>query len=1238
MTDVDAVAMPDEAVLDVVFLHGLDGDARLSWQYGDGDPFWPGWLGEDVDGAAVWSVGYHAWSSRWRGQAMPLQDRAINILAALKTKGIGSRPVVFVTHSMGGLLVKEALLIAASSGSEFAAVAEQVRGVVFLGTPHNGTWLSNVIKVVDRLYRGTQAVRDLKKDGAHLRHLATRYRDWAVEMPDLDHLVFFETWKTNRVQVVTAGSADPGLPRITPVGIDADHLGLCKPANRDSLVYARVTDFVTDIRRSLEIVPRGAPTGAGEPVRHSVVIENHMSGAARSVVQAGSIGGDINFERGIAEDVKSLERVTEEALQRLASHGVLLQGADSQVIRNQVEPLLAVEGSFVVTGEAGCGKSGLLNELAAGLRARGETIVALTIDSLTGPPMTVAPLGEVLQGWPGEATGTLLLDGLDAARSEPLGWLAQVVRGLAGSRWRVIASMRTFDLKHSPLWAEAFPGAPVFEDVELAAEGLAGVRYAVVGDFSPDEMRHLSEAVPEVGQLLDQADPQTTALLKNPFNLMLACELVRSGVGVDVVAAARDRLNLLHRYWETRVGSGVGRTERARVLQALVSEMVKHRRLRAGGSAIADNLLDVLSELVSRGVLTELPSRLLASGPAMLGFRHHILFDYAVAALHLTGDGESRLAEALADDPDLAVIIRPSVDMHLADVWQCDPHDRRSFAGLVARLVDDGHALAGIAAARVAVLGTREATDLRWVGSAPAETAATILGWLAGAMEAIDTEHRPDIVAAMPAWTTMTTDIVERLAAENLPVLTDQVRRVLWQLKNTVGLTPAAAESWADCAQKLMRHVLDEPDSRGWLAAAAAHFLVAAVEIDPTHVETIRETLTPQVMAAWDSRYLTIYTENIETIAQASPILARDVFTAILDFTETSNAPTSLGGPVLTMISTRSQDFNTVQYGVGRRMRLFTRSVGPVLAAAVLAKALHRRENDVPDVSGYPISVGQSHGEVSLWDWSLKHGPGFGMAEQALTGYVAALGDCDPETVDQDALIGELVTHVRHPIAWKHLLDAASRHLDNWGQAFLEPLLAGGLLVHHRTRAAAGRFIAAISPSLDQTERATLTQAIHSAPRLFPTPDDDRAARLRSELIPCVRTALPDEQPALRPQIAEPDDDIEAFWVGSTLEDLVGADTLSELTDQQRAAVETLRQAVDATSNSPDHDQVDALRGAVEAVLRSVPRGNPADSLTELTFRGIDNLARRTAIDPASELGNMIMAAVLDAVEGPAGD
>lgn len=247
MTDVFSVAVPDVPVLDVVFLHGLGGDARKTWA--SWDAFWPSWLSEDVRGVAVWSVGYAASPSGWLGRAMPIQDRAVNVLARLQNEGVGDRPLVFVTHSMGGLLAKQ-MLMHAQSVSAYASFAAAARGVVFLATPHTGADMATFLKRLKRVLRTTAAGKDLARNGAHLRDLNVRYREW-VQKTGIQNLVFFEAYKTWGVQIVDAGSADPGLAGAGPIAIDADHFAICKPASRTDVMYGQVRRFVAGIRDTL---------------------------------------------------------------------------------------------------------------------------------------------------------------------------------------------------------------------------------------------------------------------------------------------------------------------------------------------------------------------------------------------------------------------------------------------------------------------------------------------------------------------------------------------------------------------------------------------------------------------------------------------------------------------------------------------------------------------------------------------------------------------------------------------------------------------------------------------------------------------------------------------------------------------------------------------------------------------------------------------------------------------------
>jgi hypothetical protein len=92
-----------------IFVHGLGGDAFDTWRARPEDEaFWPHWLAEDIPGLAVFSVGYPAAVSNWRGTSMPLQDRAGDVLEGLLVDLEQLHaPIVFVCHSLGGLVVSQ---------------------------------------------------------------------------------------------------------------------------------------------------------------------------------------------------------------------------------------------------------------------------------------------------------------------------------------------------------------------------------------------------------------------------------------------------------------------------------------------------------------------------------------------------------------------------------------------------------------------------------------------------------------------------------------------------------------------------------------------------------------------------------------------------------------------------------------------------------------------------------------------------------------------------------------------------------------------------------------------------------------------------------------------------------------------------------------------------------------------------------------------------------------------------
>jgi hypothetical protein len=251
-------ADPSHASGDVVFVHGLDGDCRTTWQPPDRpDLFWPAMLGVDLPNVATWSLGYEVSSSAWRGRTMPLVDRATNILSLMEARQLGKRPIIFICHSLGGLLVKQMLRNASSySNPEWRNIAAQTVGIVFLSTPHSGSNLANLLQYVKVLFPSV-SIAELQDNGASLRDLNLWFRNAVDGFLRLKILVFYEKRSTHGLLVVDDSSADPGIAAVIPVPLDDDHISICKPTSTSAMLYVRVRDFVASSVASNNLAAAG---------------------------------------------------------------------------------------------------------------------------------------------------------------------------------------------------------------------------------------------------------------------------------------------------------------------------------------------------------------------------------------------------------------------------------------------------------------------------------------------------------------------------------------------------------------------------------------------------------------------------------------------------------------------------------------------------------------------------------------------------------------------------------------------------------------------------------------------------------------------------------------------------------------------------------------------------------------------------------------------------------------------
>ncbi len=280
----------------MVFVHGLGGDAFSTWRHGkDNSTSWPHWLGEEFPDVGIWSLGYAAsatkwirvlgwFSKRWResGHGMALPDRALQVLDLMVQRGIGQRPLLFICHSLGGLVAKQILRASsdAVSAPSMQAVFGNTRAVLFLATPHGGAELATRLAAFRIVFGATVTIQDLRAHDPHLANLLDWYRKHAS--PErIQTATYFELRGVKGVTIVNRTTSHPGVGA-DPVGLDEDHLSIAKPRERDAQVCGAARDLLRNcvlaIRQSSESTRGASPLPPGPSSRTIIV---NLDGAPR---------------------------------------------------------------------------------------------------------------------------------------------------------------------------------------------------------------------------------------------------------------------------------------------------------------------------------------------------------------------------------------------------------------------------------------------------------------------------------------------------------------------------------------------------------------------------------------------------------------------------------------------------------------------------------------------------------------------------------------------------------------------------------------------------------------------------------------------------------------------------------------------------------------------------------------------------------------------------------------------
>jgi hypothetical protein len=95
----------------IVILRGLNGNATKTWTSPDTRAFWPrDFLSKDIPGTSVFIFEYNA-SAAFGNTTADVADHARTLLSSLidhREEEEHNRPLIFIAHSLGGIVVKQA--------------------------------------------------------------------------------------------------------------------------------------------------------------------------------------------------------------------------------------------------------------------------------------------------------------------------------------------------------------------------------------------------------------------------------------------------------------------------------------------------------------------------------------------------------------------------------------------------------------------------------------------------------------------------------------------------------------------------------------------------------------------------------------------------------------------------------------------------------------------------------------------------------------------------------------------------------------------------------------------------------------------------------------------------------------------------------------------------------------------------------------------------------------------------
>jgi hypothetical protein len=208
--------------------------------------------------ARISSFGYDAhFAERGASNTSTIIDFAQQLLYRLKfhtqaqNSNLGKVPIIFVVHSMGGLVAKQSYILGLGD-PQYRDIIDNLCSIVFLATPHRGSDFSVILNRILSIsmfgHHPRRYIEELTRNSVSLQSINEQFRH---VFGDLAIVSFFETQETvigtSRLLIVGKDSAVLGYSGEISMSLDADHHSIVKYETREDPSYVTVRDMLLSL-------------------------------------------------------------------------------------------------------------------------------------------------------------------------------------------------------------------------------------------------------------------------------------------------------------------------------------------------------------------------------------------------------------------------------------------------------------------------------------------------------------------------------------------------------------------------------------------------------------------------------------------------------------------------------------------------------------------------------------------------------------------------------------------------------------------------------------------------------------------------------------------------------------------------------------------------------------------------------------------------------------------------------